>query len=579
MPFEWDPRNGPLILDIAYAGGSPALLQWDGIGSPHAAAGIVANSANATVASFTATAPVIRLCETAFVLPTQYAAAEAPNAHPWPWSNSPAGTRTLDLYDPSALPFSSRVWIDRLAWRTNAGSAFPGDSYQLRIVMSTSPNSSSTIVAGFEPNHGADRTVVFEGTWNAPASPSSSDPTAFDLFVDLQRPFEYDPSLGSIVVDVTVMNLPVVGTQFDNAPSTSSLPIARVVQVPPGAPAVTGRAAAVIGFHTRAIPPTAPSILAIAVNPHAVATSTQPFSSSQGRVQSMVAAAEMGITEPTFVRHLRFRPKTLTGGPFTFTGTIDLSNPTNNPGLMSNVFDANHGLNRLRVFDGQFSVPWFTRTATDLDFLVEVKLQRPFLWTPATNPYLTVDIRTTAVQGSGCSIETTRNMSPDPVDASITALSANATSVLSINGFALAMQLSGEGQNGLAINYGSGCNGTNGVPQCTTRGTAELPNVDFGIRIRNARPGTPAFLLIGLSPANSPLVNAPGCNILTTLDIGTWGFVITNAAGEGLMPFPVYADPAYHNFGFRTQWIVYDPGANALGFVTSDAQQQVMVFF
>jgi hypothetical protein len=291
----------------------------------------------------------------------------------------------------------------------------------------------------------------------------------------------------------------------------------------------------------------------------------------------MISATDAGITQPTFVRHLRFRPSSVTTfGPSTFTCTIDLSNPANTPATVSATFDSNHGSNRVRVFDGQFSVPFGTRTATDPGFPIEVKLEEPFLWNPTGHPYLAIDIVMTARTGPGISIETTLSITAD--DARVTASVANATTGTTQT-LAPTVQLGGEIANGLAVNYGSGCAGTNGVPVCTTIGLPQLPNPDFRIRVRNAAGNTPAFLLVGFSAASLPLPGAPGCTVLNGLEIGTFGFAVTSPAGDGSLALPLGNNPAFDGFPFRTQWVVFDPPANGLGLTTSDGQLLTMRFF
>jgi hypothetical protein len=182
----------------------------------------------------------------------------------------------------------------------------------------------------------------------------------------------------------------------------------------------------------------------------------------------------------------------------------------------------------------------------------------------------------TARTGPGISIETTLTITAD--DARVTAPVANATAGTAQT-LAPTVQLGGEIANGLAVNYSSGCAGTNGVPLCTTVGLPQLPNPDFRIRVRNAAGNTPAFLLVGFSAAAFPLAGAPGCTVLNGLEIGTFGFAITSPAGDGSLALPLGNNPAFDGFPFRTQWVVFDPPANALGLTTSDGQLLTMRFF
>jgi hypothetical protein len=214
--------------------------------------------------------------------------------------------------------------------------------------------------------------------------------------------------------------------------------------------------------------------------------------------------------------------------------------------------------------------------ARDTEFPCHVKLQRPFLWDPAVSPHLSVDFRITGVSGPGFNAETASM--PGLANARVTAGNANATTG-SAQPFALAMQVDGEEQNGLSTSYGVGCIGSNGVPRCYNRSLASLPNPAFGIGIRNAAGLAAAFLVIGFTAQSVTLPGTPGCNVLTTFDIGAWGVVLTDVGGEGFLSVPLYGGPASHGFAFRTQWLVLDPPANPLALVTSDAQAHVVAFF
>lgn len=580
-PFEWDPRNGPLLLDLAYNAATPAFGAFDAEGAPNQVGGLAANGSGTAVAtSVLATAPVIRLLAAAEAAPSAFAAAEATAGTGFPW-NRTAGTamRNLNLYEAAVLPFSGRRLLTALAWRTDAGAAFAGRSYDVRISLSTSPSTAATLSNTFAANHGNDLTVVFDGTLVAGASPASADLSQFDLFCELQRPFEYDPANGALAVDIQMRgSTGATGASFD-ATNQSGLQVGRLSDTA-SATAVTGssnQAGIALVMAMRSVPvPVVPAALANAVNPNTNNTSF-PWGTGPCRSLAMLSAAAAGITQPTFVRHLRFRPSATTAfGPSTYTCTIDLSNPATTPALISTTFDSNHGGNRLRVFDGQFSVPFATRAATDLGFPIEVKLQRPFLWDPVASPFLSVDIAVTNRVGPAIQIETTNGLVVD--DARLTASAATA-SLGTAQPIAFVMQVGGEAANGLAVNYGAGCPGTNGTPQCTTVGVPCLPNRDFRIRLRSGAGNTLALLLLGFNQTSFPLGGAPGCSLLHTLELGTFGLVITDPSGDGSLAFPLGKDPAFEGFAFRTQWLVIDAGANALGLTTSDAQLVTMKFF
>ncbi|HLQ37441.1 MAG TPA: hypothetical protein VK348_06555, partial [Planctomycetota bacterium] len=465
------------------------------------------------------------------------------------------------------------------------GAAFVGRTYDVRISLSTSPATAATISTTFAANHGSDLTVVFDGTLVAAATPASTDLSHFELFCELQRPFEYDPAVGALAVDLQLRNsIGALPVNFDTT-NQSSLQVARITHTSDanatstaGSANTTAQPGVALVMALRSVPvATAPASLAQAVNTNSNFTAF-PFNQTQGRSLNLISAAAAGITQPTFVRHLRLRPAnvTLTGGPVTVTCTVDLSSAATTPATVSATFDLNHGSDRLRAFDGQVSVPFFTRAATDLAFLAEIKLDQPFLWDPANHPYLAVDFVVTGRTGTGFNVESTIGLAVD--DARVTAATSTAATGTTQT-LAVSMQIGGERANGLAINYGAGCTGTNGVPVCTTVGVPCLPNRDFRIRVRHAAGNALAFLAVGFSNANSPLPGAPGCNVLHGLELGTFGFVITDPTGDGSLALPLANNPAFDGFSFRTQWVILDPQANAFGMVTSDGQQQTVAFF
>ncbi|MFO1078228.1 MAG: hypothetical protein U1E73_10960 [Planctomycetota bacterium] len=577
-PFEWDPRNGPLLLDFAYNAATPAFGSWDAVNASSQSGGILASGSSAATATAVATVvPVVRLLAAAEVAPAGSATAEGDTNTSFPWNRTAgSGMRTLTLYEAPALPFTRRELVTALAWRTDAGLAFGGRTYDVLISMSTSPLAAATLSTTFDQDHGSDRTVVFDGTLVCAATPASTDLGQFDVLCELQRPFEYDPARGGLVVDVQLRNATGAGgANFDCVSGGSG--VGRVSNST-SATSATGSSVqngVALVMAMRCVPvPVLPAVLANSVNPGS--SSAFPFGSAPCRTLNMLSAAAAGITAVTQVRSLRFRPQSTAFGPTTYTCTIDLSNPSNTPATIVTTFDQNHGANRVRVFDDQFSVPFGTRSATDTAFPIEVKLQRPFTWDPVAHPYLCVDFAVTNRVGSPIQAETTFNLTVD--DARLTASSATATTGTP-QPIALLMQIGGEQANGLAVNYGAGCPGTNGAPVCTTVGLPCLPNPDFRIRLRNGPGNALAFLTVGLGAATVPLQGAPGCNLLHDVALGTFGIAITDPSGDGSFPLPLLGGAVFDGLRIRAQWVALDAAANAAGLSTSDAETLTLRFF
>lgn len=579
VPFDWDPRSGPLLLDFGYSASTPAFAGWDAVSG--AVGGIAAIGSTALTASSVLTiAPVLQLELQGDVAPSALAANEAVASTSYPWAlGAGQQMRTLYLYTGSSMGFTGRRRITSLAWRTDLGLTFPGRTFTVRISLSTSGLTPTTLVNTFADNHGPDRTVVFDGVLTAPATAASSDLGDFDLFCELQRPFEYDPAEGALAVEMQLFDSTGSGPNFDCLSGSSVVGRAWVSQSATAATAANVQPGVGLVMALRTVPvPTVPASLANTVNGSGGNGTGFPFGSSNCRTMLLVSAAEAGITEPFVVRHLRFRPTQteLVGGPSTWTMTVDLSHAVTTPASMNTTFDANHGADRERVLDGQVSLPYFVRAGDDRHFPIELKLDRPFLWSPSTSNYLAIDVRITGRTGDAVLCETTFGLTHD--DARLTAGNAGATTG-SLQSIAPVVQLGGDRPNALATNYGSGCPGTNGVPITGTIGLPSLPNPDLQVTIRSALGNAAAVFFAGFASVTVTLPGTVGCDLLHAAEVGMLGWTITDPAGYGAVPLPLANDISMEGLVFRTQWLVLDPTANALGLVTSDAQQLVAKFF
>ena len=573
-PFEWDPRSGPLLLDFACQASTPAFGAWDavnnGVGSISAL-----GAATATATASSATAPVLRLVASAQCAPALLATVEGSGAvlggDLWCCFQT---LRRQDLYEPRAFGFTQRQTITGLAWRMDQGGAFSGGRLEATITLSTSPRTEATMSSVGADNEGSDRTVVFTGIIDVPPSSASSDASRFDVFLPLQRAFDYDPSRGSLLVDIrrrAAQPFPLSG-HYDGVRGGQGLRALYFLNQSSGVFVADTPVRAL-----RTVPvPSAPAALATTVNPQPGATSL-PLNVGQGRALNMISAAAAGVVQPIFVRHLRLRPAVGTTffGPATWTCRIDLSHAATTPASLSATFDLNHGSNRTRVFDGQCSVPYMTRAGTDPEFPIEVKLQRPFRWDPVAAPHLVIDFVTTGLSGSGVSVETTSGLTID--DGRVTSGSATATSGF-VSDIAFVVQLGGADQNGIVTNYGGGCVGSNGVPRCTPLGLPTLPNQELRVGVRNAAGNAPALLAFGFAAAATPIAGAPMCEVLHGLELGTHGLAVSDVGGSASLPVPLPSDPMFEGMQLRGQWFVLDASANPLGVSVSDGLLLVAKF-
>jgi CubicO group peptidase (beta-lactamase class C family) len=116
--------------------------------------------------------------------------------------------------------------------------------------------------------------------------------------------------------------------------------------------------------------------------------------------------------------------------------------------------------------------------------------------------------------------------------------------------------------------YGSGCQGSAGVPGHAGFGTPEVGQ-GFSLRVANVPSATLAFACVGFSrtswfgnPLPLPVGGAPGCDLLSSSD-----FVLSTLtnAGAGAIPVNVPANQAYLGLHLYSQYAVLDASANSLG--------------
>jgi hypothetical protein len=113
--------------------------------------------------------------------------------------------RTQALYATSDIPRPTGQ-IHGLYFRRTTLAPGPTRAVHvtLHIEMSVSPTLASAPSTSFDLNHGANRTVVFDGTIALPATPAPGVwPAAWEAPIQFATPFAYDGSAGnSLVVDV-----------------------------------------------------------------------------------------------------------------------------------------------------------------------------------------------------------------------------------------------------------------------------------------------------------------------------------------------------------------------------------------
>lgn len=119
--------------------------------------------------------------------------------------------------------------ITGLAFRPDAifGNPFgPTMLPGMTITLSTTAKSVDGLSDTFASNIGADVVTVFSGTLTLSSGDTGSGPRDFDISVDFQTPFVYDPTLGNLLLDITNPNSSST-TSFD-AESNSGDAVSRL---------------------------------------------------------------------------------------------------------------------------------------------------------------------------------------------------------------------------------------------------------------------------------------------------------------------------------------------------------------
>jgi MYXO-CTERM domain-containing protein len=99
------------------------------------------------------------------------------------------------------------VTIERISFRPDAtyGSAFATTLSDIQINLSTTSSSLADLTGVFADNIGSDDTIVVDrGALSLASSFTGPDdgPKVFDIHIDLDTPFLYDPTAGNLLLDV-----------------------------------------------------------------------------------------------------------------------------------------------------------------------------------------------------------------------------------------------------------------------------------------------------------------------------------------------------------------------------------------
>ena len=127
--------------------------------------------------------------------------------YPFGSAGTPNTQRYQQVYNGASFGFTGPQLITQITFRPDAtyGTAFSTTIPNIQIDLSTSSKTAGNLSTTFANNVGADDTVVF-GSGSLALSSSFTaglgNTKAFDIIINLATPFLYDPSMGSLLMDV-----------------------------------------------------------------------------------------------------------------------------------------------------------------------------------------------------------------------------------------------------------------------------------------------------------------------------------------------------------------------------------------
>jgi hypothetical protein len=151
------------------------------------------------------------------VAPNANALTEGNFSNAFPFTST--NRRYQQVYDSSQFSaLSGPEFLDQIAVRPdrNTGS-FTLSFTNIDIRFSTTSKVPDGLSLTFADNIGADETLVYSGplTLTTASTGPAGGPKDFDLIINLQTPFLYDPSLGNLLLDVTTSTTNGVSRQLD----------------------------------------------------------------------------------------------------------------------------------------------------------------------------------------------------------------------------------------------------------------------------------------------------------------------------------------------------------------------------
>lgn len=304
----------------------------------------------------------------------------------------------------------------------------------------------------------------------------------------------------------------------------------------------------------------------------------EPFSKQPNRYQQTYSATELqrDIKTPVRIKGVRFRAKQSGQPGFTVTLQLAIGSYTGNA---SSKFDDNLKDAMVVFSRNTITLP----TSAGGQFVVNLPFSQDFTWDGQSN--IVIDIR---VFGNG-------NQNKPFLyffDGFLSDFAVGGERMWALNPVATTagFRQTGSGmvtrfdfQEGVALNYGTGCKGQGGfVPKISANGIPVVGNTNLRVNLTQARPQTVALLFWGGSrttwgPFTLPLdlkgLGIPGCFLLAEpLQIFTAN-VLGGTPGTGIasVPFGIPPSNIFRGISLYAQWGVVDDSQNrVLGLAFSD---------
>jgi hypothetical protein len=96
------------------------------------------------------------------------------------------------------------------------------------IRLSTTSGAPDALIPVFADNVGIDDELVYSGSLTVSTAATGGPPGDFDVVIPLDAPFQYDPTQGNLLLDVTIPTAGPVSTLYFDAENSAADPVSRV---------------------------------------------------------------------------------------------------------------------------------------------------------------------------------------------------------------------------------------------------------------------------------------------------------------------------------------------------------------